>query len=155
MGGRIRPPTAILRRMRFHTTVEGAGKTAAGMKIPPEVVAALGSSRKPAVKVTINGYTHRSTVAVVNGAFMIGVPPVFREGAGVGPGDEVEVDIELDTEPDLGAALDGDPAARRTFDALSYSNKRRLVEPIVDAKARETRERRVARALDELRGGRS
>jgi len=148
--------------MRFHTTVEGAGKTAAGMKIPPEVVAALGSSRKPAVKVTINGYTHRSTVAVVNGAFMVGVPPVFREGAGVGPGDNVEVDIELDTEPrvisvpaDLATALDGDPAARRTFDALSYSNKRRLVEPIVDAKAPETRQRRIEKTVATLREGRS
>lgn len=143
--------------MKFHTTVDGAGKTAAGMKIPPEIVAALGTSRKPAVKVTINGYTHRSTVAVVNGAYMVGVPPIFREGAGVGPGDVVEVDIELDTEPrvvsvppELAAALKRNPAAQRAFEALSYSNKRRLAEPIADAKTDETRERRVAKALEEL-----
>lgn len=148
--------------MRFRTTVEGAGKTAAGMKIPPEVVAALGTSRKPAVKVTINGYTHRSTVAVVNGAFMVGVPPVFREGAGIGPGDEVQVEIELDTEPrvvsvppDLAAALKRDSAAQRAFEALSYSNQRRLAEPIADAKSDETRERRVAKVMAELQQGRS
>lgn len=148
--------------MRFRTTVEGAGKTAAGMKIPPEVVAALGTSRKPAVKVTINGYTHRSTVAVVNGAFMVGVPPVFREGAGIGPGEEVQVEIELDTEPrvvsvppDLAAALKRDSAAQRAFEALSYSNQRRLAEPIADAKSDETRERRVAKVMAELQQGRS
>jgi hypothetical protein len=148
--------------MRFHTTIEGAGKTAAGMRIPPEVVAALGTSRKPAVKVTINSYTHRSTVAVVSGAFMVGVPPVFRNGAGVAAGDEVEVEIELDTEPrvisvppELAAALDGDPDAMRTFDALSYSNKRRLVEPITAAKAAETRQRRIDKTVALLHDGRS
>ncbi len=146
--------------MKFQTTVEGAGKTAAGMKIPPEVVAALGTSRKPAVKVTINGYTHRSTVAVVNGAYMVGVPPVFREGAGIGPGDDVQVDIELDPEPrvvsvppELAAAFRRDPGAQSAFAALSYSNRRRLVDPIADAKTDETRERRVAKALAELHGG--
>ncbi len=146
--------------MRFRTTIEGAGKTAAGMKIPPEVVAALGTSRKPAVKVTINGYTHRSTVATVSGAYMVGVPPVFREGAGIGPGDDVQVDVELDTEkrvvsvpPDLAAAFKRDPGAQRAFEALSYSNQRRLAEPIADAKTDETRERRVAKALAELHGG--
>lgn len=147
--------------MKFRTTIEGAGKTAAGMKVPPEVVATLGTSRKPAVKVTINGYTHRSTVATVSGAFMVGVPPVFREGAGVGPGDDVEVEIVLDTEPrevtvppELAAALARDAAARSAFEALSYSNKRHLAEPIADAKSDETRDRRVARALEELRAGR-
>ena len=148
--------------MRFRTTIEGAGKTAAGIRIPTEVVAALGTSRKPAVSVTINGYTHRSTVAVVSGVFMVGVPPAFREGAGVAAGDDVEVEIVLDSEPrlvslpqDLAAALERDPAARRTFDALSYSNKRRLVEPITAAKAAETRERRIARTVATLHEGRS
>ena len=146
--------------MKFRTTIEGAGKTAAGMRIPPEIVAALGTSRKPAVKVTINGYTHRSSVATMSGAFMVGVPPVFREGAGVAAGDEVEVEIELDNEPrvvavppELAAALKRDRAAQAAFEALSYSNKRRLAEPIADAKTEETRERRVAKTLEELHRG--
>jgi len=58
--------------MRFHTTILTAGKTAAGIVVPPEVIAALGPSRKPAVKVTIREYTYRSTVAPVNGQFMVG-----------------------------------------------------------------------------------
>src|SRR5204862_2658976 len=59
--------------MRFHTTILTAGKTAAGIRIPADVLATLGSSRKPAVRVTIKGYTYRSTVAWVNGAPMVGV----------------------------------------------------------------------------------
>lgn len=57
--------------MKFRTLVELGGKTATGLRVPPGVVAALGSSRKPAVMVTIGGYTYRSTVASRGGAFMI------------------------------------------------------------------------------------
>jgi hypothetical protein len=148
--------------MRFRATIEGTGKTAAGVHVPAEVVAALGPSRRPAVRATINGYTYRTSVASMGGGFMLGVPPEFRAGARVAAGDEVEVDIELDTEPravavptDFTAALDGDPAATRTFDALSYSNKRRLVIPIDEAKTAETRERRIAKTVALLHEGRS
>jgi len=116
--------------MRFRTTVQQAGKTATGIQVPEAVVEALGSGKRPPVKVTINGYTYRSTVAVVGGAHMVGVSAESRAGAGIVGGDEVEVDIELDTAPrevavpaDLAAALDAEPNARRTFDKLSYSNK--------------------------------
>ncbi len=149
-------------RMKFRATIEGAGKTAAGIHVPPEVVAALGTSRKPAVRATINGFTYRTSVAVLGGEFMLGVPPEFRVGAGVAPGDEVEVSLELDIAPrevtvpdDLAAALRADPAALRTFDALSYSNKRRLVEPIAAIKGAETRERRIAKTVAMLHNGRS
>ena len=100
--------------MRFRATIQGAGKTAAGIEVPPEVVAALGSSRKPPVRVTIDGHTYRSSVATMNGVFMVGVTNEFRRESGVAAGDTVDVDIELDTEkrevtvpPDLAAALAG------------------------------------------------
>ncbi len=147
--------------MRFRTTILGAGKTAAGIAVPAEVVAALGPSRKPPVRVTINGHTYRSTVATMSGAFMVGVTNEFRRETGVAAGDTVDVDIELDTEkrevtvpPDLAAALAADPAAQAFFDGLSYSNKRRIVIPIDDAKTPETRQRRIATSVDKLREGR-
>src|SRR5207245_1700841 len=118
--------------MRFRTTIRVAGKTATGIQIPPEVMASLGAGKRPPVRVTINGYTYRSTVATVEGKAMVGVSADVRERAGVAGGDEVDVDIELDTEPrevtlppDFAQALNGDAGARRTFDGLSYSNKRR------------------------------
>ncbi len=148
--------------MRFRATIEGTGKTAAGIRVPAEVVVALGPSRKPAVRATINGFTYRTSVASMGGVFMLGIPPEFRVGAGVAPGDEVKVDLELDTQPrevsvpaDFALALSHDAAAQRTFDALSYSNKRRLVIPIEDAKAAETRERRIAKTVAMLHEDRS
>jgi hypothetical protein len=146
--------------MRFRTTIEGEGKTATGIEVPAEVVAALGSSKRPPVSVTINGYTYRSTVAVLGGRFMLGVSADVRASAGVAAGDVVEIEMELDTRPrevtvpaELSRALGQDPAARATFEALSYSNKRRLVDPIAAAKTAETRERNLARAISQLHGG--
>jgi hypothetical protein len=147
--------------MRFRTTVQQAGKTATGIQVPEAVVEALGSGKRPPVKVTINGYTYRSTVAVVGGAHMVGVSAESRAGAGIVGGDEVEVDIELDTAPrevavpaDLAAALDAEPNARRTFDKLSYSNKSWHVLQVTGAKSEETRQRRIAKSVATLKEGR-
>jgi len=148
--------------MRFRTTIQQSGKTATGIQVPDEVVEALGSGRRPAVKVTINGYTYRNTVAVMGGVYMIGVSAEHRAGAGVAGGDEVDVDVELDTAPrevtvpaDFAAALDAEPNARRTFDGLSYSNKSWHVLQVTGAKTDETRQRRIAKSVDLLKQGRA
>ena len=144
--------------MRFHATLELAGKTATGFRVPDEVVGALGAGRKPAVRVTIAGHTYRSTVARRGDRYLIGVSAENRARAGVAAGDAVDVDIELDTEPrevtvppDFAAALDADPQARRFFDGLSFSQKQGYVLPIEQAKKPETRERRLAKAIALLR----
>jgi hypothetical protein len=147
--------------LRFHTTILQGDKTATGIRVPDEIVEALGSGKRPAVTVTINGYTYRSSIAVLGGAYMVGVNADNRIGAGVAGGDEVDVDIELDTAPrevvvpdDFAAALDAEPAARRTFEGLSYSNKSWHVLSINGAKAAETRQRRIAKSVEALRAGR-
>jgi len=147
--------------MRFHTTILQAGKTATGIEIPEEIVNALGGGRRPAITVTINGFTYRSTVAVMGGAYMVGVNADNRAGARVKGGDDVDVDIELDTAPrevavtaELAAALDAEPAARRTFDGLSNSNKSWHTYQVENAKTDETRRRRIAKSIEALRDGR-
>lgn len=147
--------------MRFRTTILQSGKTATGIRVPDEVVETLGAGMRPAVNVTINGFTYRSTIAVMGGDYMVGVSAENRAGTGVSGGDEVDVDIELDTAPrevtvpdDFAAALDAEPTARRTFDGLSYSNKSWHVLQIVGAKADETRQRRIAKSVEALREGR-
>jgi hypothetical protein len=147
--------------MRFRATIEQHGKTACGITIPPEVVEALGSGKRPPVRVTIDGYTYRSTVAVMGGDYLVGVSAEHRAGAGVAAGDMVDVDLDLDTAPrevtvpaDFAAALDADPAARRTFEALSYSNRSWHVLSIDGAKTDETRQRRIAKSIEALRAGR-
>jgi hypothetical protein len=147
--------------MRFRTTVLQGDKTATGIEVPNEIVEALGRGKRPPVTVTINGYTYRNTVAVMGGVYMIGISAENRAGAGVRGGDEVDVDIELDTAPrevevpaDFAAALDADPDARRTFDALSYSNKSWHTLQIAGAKSDETRQRRIAKSVAALSEGR-
>ena len=147
--------------MRFRAAVELGGKTATGIRVPEEVVAALGSSKRPAVLVTIGGHTYRSTVASMGGTFMLPISAENRMSAKVAAGDEVEVDIELDTEPreltvppDLAEALDRNADARRTFDRLSYSQRQWHVLSIEAAKTAETRQRRIAKSVDTLREGR-
>ena len=147
--------------MRFRTTLLQGDKTATGIQVPDEIVEALGRGKRPAVTITINGYTYRNTVAVMGGVYMVGVSAEHRAGAGVKGGDEVDVDIELDTAPrvidvpeDFAAALDAEPDARRTFDALSYSNKSWHTLQIAGAKTAETRQRRIAKSVSTLREGR-
>jgi Bacteriocin-protection, YdeI or OmpD-Associated/Domain of unknown function (DUF1905) len=146
--------------MKFRTTLLQADKNATGIQIPDEIVESLGAGKRPPVRVTINGYTYRNTVAVMGGVYMVGVSAEHRKGAGVAGGDAIEVKIELDTEPrvvavpaDFQAALDQHSDAKATFDGLSYSNKSRHVLAIAEAKTAETRQRRIDKAISQLRTG--
>ena len=147
--------------MRFRANVETSGKTTMGFQVPPEIVEALGAGKRPPVRVTINGYTYRSTVAPLGGVFMMGLSAENRAGAKVtGPG-EIDVEMELDTAPrevtvppDLAKALAAEPAAKKTFDGLSYSNKSWHVLQVEGAKSDETRQRRIAKSVEALREGR-
>jgi len=147
--------------MRFRAVILLGGKTATGIRVPREVVERLGPSKRPAVLVTVGSHTYRSTVAVMDGEFMLPVSAEVREHAGVAAGDEVDVELELDTAPrevtlpdDLARALADDREARRFYDGLSYSNQRRHVLAVEGAKTPETRERRIAKAVEMLREGR-
>jgi bacteriocin resistance YdeI/OmpD-like protein/uncharacterized protein DUF1905 len=148
--------------MRFRATIEQSGKTATGIRVPDEVVEGLGAGKRPPVRITLQGHTYRSTVATVGGVFMVGVSAENRTSAGVAAGDEVDVDIELDTQPrevtvptDFEDALGRDAKARRTFDGLSYSQKQWHVQSIEGAKTAETRQRRIAKSVGILREGRA
>ena len=147
--------------MRFHGTVKLAGKTATGIQVPPEVVTGLDAGKRPPVRVTINGHTYRTSVAPMGGVFMLPVSAEQRVATGVAAGDEVDIDVEVDTEPrevtvprDLGDALDGDPQARAFFDGLSYSNRLRHVLSIEGAKTAETRLRRIVKVVGQMHEGR-
>ena len=146
--------------MKFTATILQSGKTATGIEVPPLVVAALGSSKKPSVFVTLNGYTYCSTVAVMGSKFVIPVSSEVRGAARVAGGDTLEVEVALDTAPrvlelpeDFVVALSSDAAAKAFFAGLSYSNQRRHTLSIEGAKTPETRARRVQKAIEDLRSG--
>lgn len=147
--------------MRFRTKILAAGKTAAGIEVPAKVVAALGSSKRPPVLATINGFTYRSTVAVMGGKYMLGVSNEVRNSAGVSADETVDVDLELDTAPrdvelppDFAFALNRDAKAKKFFAGLSYSAKLRLVTPI-DVKNADVRKERISKTVAMLRDGRT
>jgi bacteriocin resistance YdeI/OmpD-like protein/uncharacterized protein DUF1905 len=148
--------------VRFHATIRLSGKTATGIPVPEQVIADLGGGKRPAVRVAIGDYAYRSTVGVMDGEYMIPLSSEHRAASGVEAGDEVEVDIEVDTQPrevtvppDFAAALEGDAAAGRFFEGLSYSDKRWHVLSIEGAKSDETRHRRIEKSLGMLREGRA
>jgi len=145
-----------------YTTIVKADGNNTGLEVPPEVIAQLGTSKKPPVVVTVAGYTYRNTVAVMDGVFMISLSKANREAAGVKGGDEVEVTLELDTEPrtvtvpeDLAAALAAKPGTTAAFDALSPSRRKEVVRQVEDAKTQETRERRIAGIVTKLSEGKT
>ena len=143
---------------RFRAKVLLAGKTATGVEVPAKVVEGLGSTKRPLVKVTINGYTYRSAIAPMGGTFMLGISDEVRKAAHVAAGDTVDVDVALDTEkrdvevpPELAKALARDAKAKKYFESLSYSGKIRLTAPIANGKTAETRARNLDKAMRELK----
>ena len=146
--------------MRFRTTVELGGKTATGLPVPDEVVAALGPGRRPAVRVTIGGHSYQTTVAPMGGRYFVPLSAEHRTAANVAAGDAVEVEIELDSEPrqvsvpaDLADALSADPAAQSFFDSLAPSHRKEWVRWIEEAKKPETRTTRILRTVSALQRG--
>ncbi|GLW04760.1 YdeI/OmpD-associated family protein [Streptomyces lavendulae] len=111
--------------MKFRARVEPP-EPMRGLEVPPEVVAALGEGSRPPVTITLEGHSWRSRIALLRGRHLIGLSHANREAAGVEIGEEVEVEVELDTEPrvvvepeDFTRALDEDPAARTAYDVLT------------------------------------
>ena len=148
--------------MKFNSVVELGGKTATGIPVPEKVVEGLGSTKRPAVIVTINGYTYRSTIAPMGGKFYLPLSAENRAGAKVAAGDKVDVTVELDTKPrevelpaDFKKALAKEPAAKRFFDGLSYSKQRWFALSVESAKKPETRQKRIDDALAMLRDGKA
>src|SRR6266542_6149562 len=133
----------------FHTTILQTGKNTAGIQVPDEVIEKLGAGKQPLVRVTINKYTYRSAVAVMGGKYMISFNPEHRKAAGVQGGEEANVTLEMDLEPrtveiptDLKDALIK-VHALDAFEKSAPSMKKEYVRQVQEAKAQETRERRI------------
>jgi bacteriocin resistance YdeI/OmpD-like protein/uncharacterized protein DUF1905 len=154
-------PLGILTGVRFRATVELGGKTATGLQVPNDVVDALGAGKRPAVRITIGGHTYRTTVASRSGRFLVPLSAENRAVAGVAAGEEVEVDIEVDTASrevavpaDLAGELARDSTAQGFFDGLSSTHRKEWVRWIDEAKKSETRSARIAKTIAALRAGR-
>src|SRR4051794_25000806 len=148
-----------VKKLSFTTTILQMGNNT-GICVLDDVVEKLGEGKKLPVNVTVNDFTYRNTIAVMGGKFMIGVSADIRSKTGIKGGDKVTVQLELDTIPrevslpsDFKEALDKNPKAKKFFEELSYSNKRRYVLPIDDAKTAATRQKRIEKAISDLGEG--
>lgn len=147
------------KKLIFDTTILQIGNNT-GICVPEEIVEQMDAGKKPPVNVTVNNFSYKSSIAVMNGKFMISVSAAIRSKTGIKGGDQVTVQLELDTQPrevtlpaDFEEALDKNPEAKAFFKQLSYSNKQRYVLPIGQAKTEETRQRRIEKAIQDLSEG--
>ncbi len=139
----------------FSTTILAMGNNT-GIEVPPANLAELDSGKKPAVTVSIAGYSYASTVAVMGGKYLIPLSKAHREASGLKGGDTVEVTLELETAPrsilipeDLAEAL-GAAGATERFEALAFSRRKEFVRQVEEAKTPETRARRIEKILGQL-----
>src|SRR5262245_39976367 len=142
----------------FKAKLGGETGEAPAVEIPFDVKAAYGSARAK-VRVTVNGVTLRTTVAVYGGRSYIGFRKEIREAAGLEMGKTIAVEIEPDTEPRvvdvpeaLQRALASNTAARRAFERLAPSHRKEHAQWVAEAKQEQTRARRVARVVEMLKG---
>ena len=144
--------------LRLHTILEGRGPAAA-IILTDEQVASFGAGKAFPVAVTIGGRTARLRLARMGGANMIGFSKAVRAELGVEIDQEVDASIRVDAAertvevpPALAAALDADPALRTAFDALTFSTRKEHARSVAEAKQEATRDRRIAKIVEVLRG---
>ena len=129
------------------------------IELPFDARKEFGKVRAP-VRVSINGYSYRSTIAVYGGRYYVPVRRERRDAAGVQAGDIVRVTIAPDTDvrtveppPELAAALAKNDLARAQWENLSYTHKKEHAEAVLQAKKPDTRARRIQNLLKELTAG--
>lgn len=140
----------------YSTLVIGEGNHAS-LAIPDAVLVALGTHRRAPLRVTVNGHTYRSTATAVGGECRVVFPRAERIVSGARAGDTIEVTLtlddghrDIDLHPDFDAALRRENL-REFFETMSYSHRREYARSVTDAKADETRQRRIAAALAKIR----
>jgi len=148
--------------IQIRTTLQPRGPAAAVVLDDAQVAAVGEGAKRFPVVATVNGYAWRTSVARMGGEFLLGLNKEVRQGAGVEAGDEVEVAVELDTAPRevevpeaLAAALAADPQAKASFEGMAFTHRKEYARWVAEAKQQETRQRRVQRALEMIRAGKT
>jgi len=140
----------------LHDSGRGGGRW---IEVQFDARAEFGEARAP-VKGTVNGTPLRSRFSVYCGKTYLGLTREVREAAGIQAGDQVTVWLERDdvprvveVPPALAEALAGDERTAAIFNGLAFTHRKEYARWITDAKADDTRNRRVAKAIDMLRAG--
>ena len=141
---------------------EGRGGGAL-IEVPFSVRDVFGTGGQVRVVATFDGRPYRGSLAPMGGGVhILGVRKDIRDAIGKGVGDTIAVTIEGDTQtravdipPELVSALRANPEARARFESLSYTHRREYAEWVGSAKKQETKDRRAARAVELILGGKT
>lgn len=144
----------------FNTILIPGGGNNVGISVPEDIVLSFDKGKRVPVVVTINGgYSYRNTITPMGGEYLISFNSETRKATGLGAGDEAEVTLEYDDQPrsvelppELAAAFKAHPEAADAWAKWSYSKQRQFAEPIAAAKAEDTKQRRVEKAIEALLG---
>ena len=147
-------------KQTFKAVIQNAGGGGAFVDIPFDVEKEFGAKR-PKVKALIEGVPYRGLLVRMGGeSHMLLILKSIREQIGKTFGDEVKISVELDSEPrvleipaDLQKQLKKDKDAKSFFEKLSHTHQKEYVNWINEAKKEETRQRRVAGAIEMLKKG--
>lgn len=146
-------------KIKFNTIIFQQGNNT-GIEVPEAVIEQLASGKRPAVHITLNRFSYRSTIGVMGGKYLIPLSAERRAAAGVKGGDQLEITLEPDTAPrvvdvpeELKKALSNNKKAEAFFNSLSYSGQLKYVLPISQAKTEETKQRRIEKAVNDLKAG--
>jgi len=146
---------------RFRARLEPVSHGGHFVIVPSAVAKRAGLGHGARVRGEVNGAPYRSSLMKYSGVFHLGVHKATLARAGASGGERVEVTIEIDDQPlptdivpgDLASALAGHPGVRATWDKLAPAQRRERVTQVIEAKKAETRARRIAKIVDELRAG--
>jgi hypothetical protein len=150
-----------MKKLEFKVKLQGKeGSSVAWLNAPFDVIEIFGTRARVPVRGTINGFPFRTSLMPMDGCHGMAVNKTMRDGAGVGAGDTVTVVMERDeaervveVPPLLKKELANSKAAQSNWKKLSFTNQKEIVVSINGAKQEDTRQRRLAKAMDILKAG--
>src|SRR5580704_115250 len=150
-----------MKKLEFTVKLEGKqGSSVAWLNAPFDVVKEFGTRARVPVRGTINGFPFRTSLMPMGGCHGMAVNKTMRDGAGVQAGDKVSIVMEHDEDeriveapPLLKKELAKSKTAQANWKTLSFTSQKEIVLSISGAKQEETRQRRLAKAMDILKTG--
>jgi Bacteriocin-protection, YdeI or OmpD-Associated/Domain of unknown function (DUF1905) len=145
--------------VRFTVTLEGRPRGGVRIRLPFDPNASWGEKDRHYVAGTAERYGLRGVVTQDDDGYAVELGPAWCRDPRVGAGATVDVVLrpegpQLDTMgPDLAAALEANPSARRFFESLATFYRKGFVRWVDDARRPETRAKRIGDTVAALEAG--
>jgi hypothetical protein len=149
-----------MKKYKFKAKIEAGDGGGAYVLFPYDTEKEFATHGKVPVKATFNGVPYTgSLIKYGNPLHMLGMLKAIRAQIGKGPGDTIEVVVWKDEEirtvqvPAQFANLMEKEGLLPVFKKLSYTHRKQYCRWIIDAKKKETRSKRLEKAIEMLKQG--